>query len=109
MTDLDVERLADGRALSPFDEEVVATVAGLLRRVRDARARVDNEGSIIDDGKGFPVEHPALKVERQASAELRGWVDKRPDLFGKMAAPSQGQKSAPVGRAPGGLSKFQVV
>lgn len=77
------ERLAEGRALSAFDEEAVATVAGLLRRVRDARARVDAEGTIIDDGKGFPVEHPALVVEKRASAEIRGWVKDRPDLFGE--------------------------
>lgn len=77
------ERLGDGRDLSPFDEEAVATVAGLVRRVRDARARIDAEGTIIDDGKGFPIEHPALLIEKRASAELRGWVKDRPDLFGE--------------------------
>lgn len=78
----EVERLLDGRELSPFDREVVEIVAGLTLRARDARLAVEREGTVIDDGKGFPVEHPAILVEKRASAELRGWVKDRPDLFG---------------------------
>lgn len=79
-----VEHLADGRVLSPFDREAVETVAGLVLRVRAAREAIVAAGGqiIVDDGKGFPVEHPALLVEKRASAEIRGWVKDRPDLFG---------------------------
>lgn len=78
----EVERLRDGRDLNVFDLEVVEIVAGLVLRARDAREAVEREEAIIDDGKGFPIEHPALAVEKRASMELRGWVKDRPDLFG---------------------------
>lgn len=76
------DRLCSGRDLSEFDQSVVETVAGLTLRLKDAREAIEREGTIIDDGKGFPVEHPALLIEKRASAELRGWVKDRPDLFG---------------------------
>lgn len=76
------ERLLDGRELSPFDEEAVEIVASLTLRLKDARERLEQEGSIIEDSKGLPVEHPALSIEKRASAELRGWVKDRADLFG---------------------------
>lgn len=94
------ERLRAGRDLNPFDCEAVMTVAGLTVKVRDCRDSVEREGVIIDDGKGFPVEHPALVVEKRCSAEIRGWVKDRPDLFGE-------QKQ--VGRARGGLRDFKVI
>lgn len=75
-------RLVDGRDLGPFDREVVETVAALIGRVREAARIVADEGSIVNDKLGLPMEHPAVKVERMASAELRGWVKDRPDLFG---------------------------
>ena len=83
---MDVDRLeailARGHDLSGFDAEAVRTVAALVGRLRDAAAIIADEGSIIDDRSGVPVEHPAVKVERMCSAELRGWVKDRPDLFG---------------------------
>lgn len=79
----EVQRLSEGLTLNPFDTEVVGIVAGLTVRARDAREAIDREGAIIDDAKGFPMEHPALAVEKRASAELRGWVKDRPDLFGE--------------------------
>ena len=91
--DDEVELLADGRELSPFDRAAVETVAGLNLRVRRAREAIEREGMIIDDGKGFPIEHPCLVVEKRASAEIRGWVKDRPDLFGAVKA-----RSAPARR-----------
>lgn len=80
--DDEFESLRDGRSLSPFDREVLFTVAGLVLRGRDARDAVEREGAIIDDGKGFPIEHPALVIEKRASQEIRGWVKDHPNLFG---------------------------
>lgn len=42
------------------------TVAGLVLRVHAAREAIVAAGGqiIVDDGKGFPVEHPALLVEK---------------------------------------------
>ena len=78
----ELERLRDGRSLSPFDEEALSTVAGLVVRLKEARSAIESEGMIIDDGKGFPIEHPALIIEKRASQEMRGWIKERPDLFG---------------------------
>lgn len=60
-----------------FDREVVDVVAGLLSRVDEARADILERGVVVD-GR----ENPACLTERTASAELRGWVKERPDLFG---------------------------
>lgn len=79
----EVERLKNGRELSPFDSEVMEVVAGLTLRLRFVRETIEREGQIVDDGKGFPVEHPCLAIEKRASSELRGWVKDRPDLFGE--------------------------
>ncbi|MDT9411319.1 terminase [Corynebacterium rouxii] len=81
--DDEFERLCGGRDLNAFDREAVMAVAGLTVKVRDARDAVEREGLIIDDGRGFPVEHPALVIEKRCSAEIRGWVKDRPDLFGE--------------------------
>lgn len=88
--DDEVERLRDGRELTPFDLSVMETVAGLNLRLIDARARIDAEGTIIEDSHGFPVEHPALAIEKRASAEIRGWVVQRADLFGAPKRKSPG-------------------
>lgn len=60
-----------------FDREVLAVVDGLLSRVDEARADILERGVVVD-GR----ENPACLTERTASAELRGWVKERPDLFG---------------------------
>lgn len=76
------DRLLNGRKFDPFDDELFNIVAALTLRLKDSRESLAREGSVIDDGKGFPVEHPALAIEKRASMELRGWVKDRPDLFG---------------------------
>ena len=83
---LDIESLENalngGRELNEFDARAVAIVAQLIQRVREARAIIAEEGPVAAKGSGEPIEHPAVKVERMASAEIRGWVKERPDLFG---------------------------
>lgn len=68
---------ADLNPSSEFDRAVVATVAGLLARVDEARADISARGVVV-----YGRENPACLTERTASAELRGWVKERPDLFG---------------------------
>lgn len=74
-----------------FDAEAVQIVAALIQRVREAQSLIEVQGPIWLDHHGNPQEHPAVKVERQASAEIRGWVKDRPDLFGekKQAGPKR--------------------
>ena len=38
-----------------------------VARMRDARARIDQEGELVTDAKGNPVPHPAIPLERAAS------------------------------------------
>lgn len=84
--------------LSAFDARAVAVVSGLLSRIDEAREAIAEHGVLVD-GR----ENPACLTERTASAELRGWVKERPDLFGKRG-------SNPVASNPsGGLKRFKVV
>lgn len=65
-------------------------VAGLealcaqVYRVRDAQERITEEGLVVADDKGNPVEHPAIKIERKAQNEIRRWMKDfaRPAHFG---------------------------
>lgn len=43
-------------------------------RLRTARAQIDKDGHLVRDSRGNPAPHPALAVEKQASAELREWL-----------------------------------
>ena len=80
----DIEkRLSEGKQLNHFDEEAVETVAGLIRQIREARLMIGERGVLQVNDLGQVVENPAAAVERRASAELRGWVKDRPDLFGQ--------------------------
>lgn len=88
------------------DRAALITFVALLRRADDARRRVDSEGLIVEDAKGYANPHPALAIETAASRELRGWIDRRPDLFGSGAAqpPTGGAKHADAKPAGGGLA-----
>ena len=46
---------------------------GQVSRLRDAQARIAEEGLIVADAKGVPMPHPALVIERQAQDEIRKW------------------------------------
>lgn len=50
--------------------------AGQVVRLRDAQRRLAVEGSVVEDPKGFPIQHPALAIERAAQEELRKWGDR---------------------------------
>lgn len=41
--------------------------------LRDAQARIDQDGMIIADAKGNPMQHPAIAIATKAQAELRTW------------------------------------
>ena len=75
-------QLSGFEQLSDFDAHAVATVEALLARLVEARRLIADEGAVATSPTGIPLEHPAVKVERMASAEIRGWIKDRPDLFG---------------------------
>lgn len=45
-----------------------------IHRMRDAQSRVAKDGPIVLDGKGVASQHPALAIEKSASAEIRTWL-----------------------------------
>jgi len=55
-------------------------VAGLealcvqVYRLRQAQAKVTEEGMVVADQKGSPVPHPALRIEKDAQSEIRRWL-----------------------------------
>ena len=71
-------REAIGPAASDADLEAYASQ---LARLRDARRRIEAEGMIVADPKGYPVPHPAIAIERAAQAEVRTWSAKFPPRF----------------------------
>lgn len=81
-------RIAQHVELNAFDSRAVHIVAQLIERVRQTQVILAEEGPVAAKESGEPIEHPAVKVERMASAEIRGWVKERPDLFGQRSHPS---------------------
>ncbi|AXC38083.1 terminase small subunit [Gordonia phage Nadeem] len=84
---------------SAVDRAAIEAFAAQAARAREARRRIDSEGLIVEDGKGFPVPHPALELERAASRELRGWETARPDLFAGGAKPAGTSSTSKGGAA----------
>lgn len=83
MDDVDnVVRLPVREGLNAFDRRVVDLVEGLLEDFQAARSEIERLGLMIRNDYGDLVENPAALAARRASAELRGWVKERPDLFG---------------------------
>lgn len=99
--DLLEKRLAPAGKLVEFDRQAIETVSMLIRRRRRASEIVREEGITTTNDRGVLIEHPAVKVERMASAEIRGWVKDRPDLFGDQKADSEVEGNR--------LGKFRVV
>lgn len=46
---------------------------GQVAVMREARKRIESEGEIVADPKGFAVPHPAIAIERVAQDEIRKW------------------------------------
>ena len=81
----DLLATASGRAAR--DRAAIEMFAAQLRRAEKARARIDADGMVVETANGDLMAHPAVEIERSASREIRGWVERRPDLFGSMFAP----------------------
>jgi phage terminase small subunit len=64
-----------GPTASDVDLEAFASQ---LARLRDARRRIEAEGMIVADPKGYPVPHPAIAIERAAQQEVRQWSARYP-------------------------------
>lgn len=65
--------VGDVSLLGQADRDVVSAYAAAVCRCEDARRSVDADGVIVADGRGQPVPHPGLAIERSAGAEMRAW------------------------------------
>lgn len=62
-----------------------------LARMRAAQRQVDSDGALLADKTDrLTIPHPALAIEQAASAEMRMWTLRRPDLFGVAVAAVSG-------------------
>ena len=64
---------AYGAGSERIDGPDLEAYCGQVSRLRDAQARIAEEGLIVADAKGVPMPHPALLIERQAQDEIRKW------------------------------------
>lgn len=74
--------LGSVRVSSDVDRQAVEAFAGLVGQVSEARRVLAEDGVFVLDERGRLVESPAARSLRAASAEIRGWMKDRPDLFG---------------------------
>jgi len=45
-----------------------------MYRLREAQKKITTEGLVVADARENPVPHPALKIEKEAQAEIRRWI-----------------------------------
>lgn len=48
---------------------------GQVATMREAQQKLTDEGLIVADPKGVPMNHPAIAIARQAQDEIRKWGD----------------------------------
>jgi P27 family predicted phage terminase small subunit len=72
-----VEVVADlGVSVDGVESPALESYAVAIGRMRDAQHRIDTEGMIVADDKGRPSPHPALAIEKAASAEVKRWLER---------------------------------
>lgn len=87
--------IRESREPGERDAAAMEALASQIARMRDARRRVDDEGLIVLGARDQPMPHPALTIERSASAEIRAL---RASLGLSVSAPARAQ-GRPVGAA----------
>lgn len=60
--------------LSACSATAVESYCVQIVRMRDAQARVDEEGELVAGSRERPEPHPALAIERAAANEVRAWL-----------------------------------
>jgi P27 family predicted phage terminase small subunit len=69
-----IRRELQGQVAADIPPAAMEAICVQMHRMRTAQERISEEGIVVADPKGNPVPHPALAVEKQASAELRTWL-----------------------------------
>lgn len=77
------------RDLSASEMSAVRAFATQTVYLHDARELVARDGMVqFNEQTGMVSPHPAVGIAKAASAELRGWLTARPELFARAAAGS---------------------
>ena len=50
--------------------QIVEMIATQLDTMRDCRKRIQNDGTIVADARGNPIQHPAIKLEADAQSRV---------------------------------------
>lgn len=74
------------------DAQIRAAYDAAVTEWQRARAMIDADGIVVADEKGRPVPHPALAVERSASAEMRAWMAEVRRIEAAQHTPEQPRK-----------------
>ena len=66
---------AYGDGAEVIEGPALEAYCGQVATLRDAQRRLADDGLVVNDSKGFPVNHPAIAIERAAQDEIRKWGD----------------------------------
>ena len=66
---------AYGDAAEAITGPALEAYCGQVATLRECQRRLADEGLIVADPKGVPIEHPAIRLERAAQDEIRKWGD----------------------------------
>ena len=67
---------AKGSVKEKTPDAAIEALAGQIKLKRDAEKRISEEGAIVMDAKGNAVEHPGIKIAREAGREVQGWINR---------------------------------
>lgn len=70
------EIVASNDLAGTVDRSALEAFSSLLARLRQARARIEEEGMVVTDTRGKVVPHPALALERDLAEDIRKWGDR---------------------------------
>lgn len=66
---------AYGEGAEAVEGPALEAYCGQVATLRECQRRLADEGLIVADPKGVPMDHPAIKLERAAQDEIRKWGD----------------------------------
>lgn len=70
------EIVATNDLAGTVDRQALEAFCYLVARLRQAQARIEDEGMVVRDSRGKVQPHPALEVERKLAEQIRAWGDR---------------------------------
>ena len=69
---------AYGEGSEVIEGPALEAYCGQVATLRECQRRIADEGLVVADPKGVPIEHPAIRLERAAQDEIRKGDQFRP-------------------------------